>query len=254
MTAQPVTDPRIPDDLARTVERHGQIVAANDQKAILADFRSDRVGQLIGSASLPPDLVSSEVLDIAPDPDGLHSAWIRYTAASGSRTTLRSRWIRLPEGWRVTSVRNVPATPPRTGTEGPDVSEVDRPFWEGLAAGELRVQQCASCRTFIWSPRVLCPSCHGDDLRWPAVEPRGVVYSWTRTWQAFHPSLSGHLPFVVVLAELPSAGGRRLLGALDTGDTGEGPEAPGPAIGRPVEAVIHPPDGEGWPLLRWRLT
>ncbi|NMO91572.1 Zn-ribbon domain-containing OB-fold protein [Actinomycetospora sp. TBRC 11914] len=251
MTAQPVTDTTIPDDLPGAVERHGRIVAANDQKAILADFRSDRIGQLVGSASLPPDLVSSEVLDLVRDPDGLFSAWIRYTAASGVRTVLRSRWIHADGGWRVNSVRNVPATPPRTGTEGPDTSEVDRPFWEGLAAGELRVQQCASCGTFVWSPRVLCPSCHGDDLRWPAVEPRGTVYSWTRTWQPFHPSLAGHLPFVVVLAEIPSAGGRRLLGVLDTGDTTDGADI---AVGRPVEAVIDRPDGEGWPVLRWRLA
>jgi hypothetical protein len=248
MTTAPVTRRAVPEDLPATVERHGEVVAANDQEATLADFRSDRIGQLVGSASLPPDLVSSEVLDIAPDDDGLFSAWIRYTAASGAQTTLRSRWIRLDEGWRVTSVRNVPETPPRTGAEGPDASEVDRPYWEGLAAGELRVQQCGSCGTFIWAPRVLCPSCHDEDLRWPAVEPRGTVYSWTRTWQPFHPSLSGHLPFVVVLAEIPSAGGRRLLGALAEGDRDD------VAVGRAVEAVIEPPEGDGWPVLRWQLA
>jgi uncharacterized protein len=248
MSTAPVTRETLPEGLAETVERHGQVVAASDQQAILGDFRSDRLGQLVGSAALPDDLVSSEVVDIAPDPDGLHSAWIRYTAASGAQTTLRSRWVRLDEGWRVQSVRNVPATPPRTGTEGPDSSEVDRPFWEGLAAGELRIQQCGSCGEFIWSPRVLCPACHDDDLRWPAVEPRGTVYSWTRTWQPFHPSLSGHLPFVVVLAEIPSAGGRRVLGALVDGDTDD------IAIGREVRAVIEPAEGDGWPLLRWQLA
>jgi hypothetical protein len=92
----------------------------------------------------------------------------------------------------------------------------------------------------------MCPNCYSTDLRWPAVAPAGTVYSWTRTWQPFTPELSGHLPYVVVLVELPEAGGRRVLGVLRDSD------AATVRIGQPVKGDFdEPADGQGWPLLRW---
>ena len=239
----------VPAELVAVVERHGQVVAAGDNAATLADMRADRIGQLIGSTRLPGDLVSSQLLRLEAQPDGLVAAWIRYTAADGSATVLRSRWIRLDEGWRVTQVRNVPETPPIMPTAGPQDSGLDTPFWEGLRADELRVQRCARCAHWIWAPRPVCPRCHSFDLEWPVVEAAGTIYSWTRTWQPFAPELSGHVPFAVVLAELPATGHRRLLGVLrDGGDAGV-------RVGQAVKGEIDPPPADGgWPVLRWRLA
>jgi uncharacterized OB-fold protein len=80
------------------------------------------------------------------------------------------------------------------------------------------------------------------------VEPRGVVYSWTRTWYPFVPERAGELPYSVVLAELPHAGGARLLGALDGSDDGL-------RIGRRVVGSIHPAcaASRGFPTLRWSI-
>ena len=102
----------VPADLVTVAERHGQVVAAGDNAATLADFRADRTGQLTGSARLPDRLVSSRLLRLEAEPDGLFAAYIRYTADDGGTTVLRSVWVRLDEGWRVTQVRNIPATPP----------------------------------------------------------------------------------------------------------------------------------------------
>jgi uncharacterized OB-fold protein len=234
MTEQPVLDGPVPDELVAIVERHGQVVAAGDNAATLADFRPDRTGQLLGSARLPDRLVASRLLRLEAEPDGLVAAFIRYTAADGTLTVLRSRWIELAEGWRVTQVRNVPDTPPVIAAAGPRDDGLDRPHWEGLRAGQVRIQRCAPCGHWIWAPQPLCPRCHSFDLTWPAVEPAGTVYSWTRTWQPFVPELSGHLPFVVVVAELPAAGGRRLLGALRDGDGAD------VRIGQPVRGVAQP--------------
>jgi uncharacterized protein len=242
----------VPPDLPAVVERHGRVVAAGDQQAILGDFRDDRIGQLVASASLPDDLVASELLSLEPQDDGLYAAHIRYTAADGRETVLRSRWIHLPEGWRVTQVRNVPPTPPRLAAEGPAGDGLDTPHWEGLRAGELRLQRCSGCSSWIWAPRPMCPSCHGMDFDWPAVEPVGTVFSWTRTWQPFAPEVSGHLPYLVLLVELPDAGRRRVLGVAAGGDVEDGG---GVAIGRQVKGEIEAPSDEGrWPLVRWRLT
>jgi uncharacterized OB-fold protein len=249
MSDQPVLTGPVPAELVAIAERHGQAVAAGDNDATLADFRPDRTGQLIGSARLPDRLVSSALLRLEAEPNGLIAAFIRYTAEDGSQTVLRSRWIKLEEGWRVTQVRNVPDTPPVIAAAGPRDDELDRAHWEGLRSGEVRIQRCARCGHWIWAPQPVCPRCHSFDLIWPAVEPNGTVYSWTRTWQPFTPELSGHLPFVVVLAELASAGGRRLLGVLRDGD---GTDV---RVGQPVRGEIDPaPSPGGWPVLRWRLA
>jgi uncharacterized protein len=247
-TEPPLTGP-VPRELIEIVRRHGQVVAAGDNDATLADFRPDRTGQLIGSARLPEHLTGSELLRLEAEPDGLIAAFIRYTAADGSQTVLRSRWIRLEEGWRVSQVRNVPDTPPVMAAAGPGDDRLDAPHWEGLRAGEVRIQRCAGCGLWIWAPRPMCPRCHGFDLRWAAVEPAGTIYSWTRTWQPFSAELSGHVPFTVVLAELPAAGGRRLLGVLRGGDSAD------VGIGQAVTGEIDSPDDpSGWPTLRWRLA
>jgi uncharacterized OB-fold protein len=239
----------VPPELIPITERHGRVVAAGDNVAILADFRPDRTGQLIGSARLPDNLVASQVLRLEEERDGLIAAFIRYTAADGTATVLRSRWIRLPEGWRVTQVRNVPETPPAMPTTGPGDDGLDAPYWEGLRTGEVRIQRCGDCGRWIWTPRVICPACHSFRLKWPVVEPSGTVYSWTRTWQPFAPELSGHVPFVVVLVELASAGGRRLVGVLHDGDGAD------VRVGWAVKAEIDPAGGNGdWPVLRWRLA
>jgi len=247
MSDRPVLTGPVPAELVAIAERHGQAVAAGDNDATLADFRPDRTGQLTGSARLPDRLVSSRLLRLEAEPDGLVAAYIRYTAEDGTAAVLRSRWVKLDEGWRVTQVRNIPATPP-VMPAGPRDDGLDEPHWEGLRDGEVRVQRCARCGHWIWAPQPVCPRCHSFELAWPVVEPAGTVYSWTRTWQPFTPELSGHVPFVVVLAELPAAGRRRLLGVLRDGDGAD------VRVGQAVRGEIDPaPDPGGWPVLRWRL-
>lgn len=134
------------------------------------------------------------------------------------------------------------AAAPRFGVEGPMHSGLDEPYWDGLRLGELRLQRCASCRGWIWGPQPICPSCHTFDPGWESVEPSGVVYSWTRTWQQFAPGVTP--PWTVVLVELPQAGGRRVLGVY--------PDSRDPAIGERVHGEFEPASGEGtWPLVRW---
>jgi uncharacterized OB-fold protein len=247
--SEPVLAGPVPAELVAIAERHGQVVAAGDHAATLADFHPDRSGQLTGSARLPEHIARSRLLRLEAEPGGLVAAYIGYTAAGGHETVLRSRWIKLPEGWRVTQVRNLPDTPPVTGAAGPRDDGLDAPHWAGLRAGEVRVPRCTRCAHWIWAPQPLCPRCHSFDLTWTAVDPAGSVYSWTRTWQPFTPELSGHLPFTVILAELPSAGGRRLLGVLLGGDGAD------VRAGQGVRGVIDPPPGPGgWPVLRWRLA
>ncbi len=240
----------IPSSLMTTVAAHGKAVAAADNRAVLADFMPDRIGQLIASADVPNQLAGSQVRSITDAGDGRYDAIIRYTKPDDTWFELRSRWLLFDDGtWRVLHVRNIPDTPPWMNLTGPSDDGVDAAHWEGLRAGRLLLQQCGACTTWIWAPRWLCPNCHSFDLRWMPVQPAGTVYSWTRTWQPFSPESRGHLPYLVVLVELPGAGGRRVLGVLAHAD------GVTPVIGAAVRGQIEqPPDGSGhWPLIRWHL-
>lgn len=241
--------PCVPDDLIATVEAHGKAVAAADNNAVLTDFLPDRIGQLIASADVPRRLKSSEVRSITDVGDGRYDAIIRYTRPDDRWFELRSRWVGFEDGtWRVLSVRNIPDTPPWIDLTGPSLDGLDAPHWEGLRAGKLLLQRCPDCATWIWSPRPICPHCHSFELGWQETEPVGTIYSWTRTWQPFTPRSTGHLPYVVVLVELPGAAARRVVGILAHADGAT------PAIGAAVRGQIEqPPDREHWPLIRWHL-
>ncbi|WP_328586853.1 Zn-ribbon domain-containing OB-fold protein [Mycolicibacterium novocastrense] len=216
---------------------------------MLADFLPDRIGQLIASADVPNRLRDAEVRRITDVGQGRFDAVIRYTELDGGWFELRSRWVRYHDGsWRVLSVRNIPDTPPWMDVTGPGEDGLDAPHWEGLRDGRLLLQRCLNCATWVWSPRPICPSCHGFEMIWEPVDPVGAIYSWTRTWQPFTRESTGHLPYVVVLVELPAAGSKRVLGVLANADGAT------PAIGASVRGVIEqPPDDEHWPLVRWHL-
>ena len=82
------------------------------------------------------------------------------------------------------------------------------------------------------------------------MDGRGVIYSWERAWHPVHPALKGHGPYIVVLVELPHAGGIRMLGNL-LGD----PRQP-VTIGARVEAVFEPHDDAKVPftLVQWKIV
>jgi uncharacterized OB-fold protein len=76
-----------------------------------------------------------------------------------------------------------------------------RPFWEGLARGELRIQRCDSCGKAVFYPRSICPHCFADRLSWITASGRGTIYSYTVAHQAFGP-FAADAPFVVAIVEL----------------------------------------------------
>ena len=130
----------------------------------------------------------------------------------------------------------------------PEPDGLDAPYWEGTRAGRLLVQRCRRCRGFQWGPEWICHRCLAFDLEWAEVPPRGRVYSWERAWHPVHPALREHGPYIVVLVELPEAGGVRMLGNL-LGDPTQAVE-----IGAPVEAAFEPHDEATPPftLVQWR--
>jgi uncharacterized protein len=76
-----------------------------------------------------------------------------------------------------------------------------RPYWEGLAQGELRIQRCKTCTKAVFYPRAICPHCHSDQLEWIAASGRGTIYTYTVVHQAFG-QFAADVPFAVALVEL----------------------------------------------------
>lgn len=86
-----------------------------------------------------------------------------------------------------------------------------RPYWEGLAQGELRIQRCNACSKAVFYPRALCPHCYSDQLSWIVASGKGTIYTYTVAHQAFGP-FAPDVPFVVALIELEE--GVRMMSRL----------------------------------------
>ncbi|HEV3112862.1 MAG TPA: Zn-ribbon domain-containing OB-fold protein [Candidatus Binataceae bacterium] len=86
----------------------------------------------------------------------------------------------------------------------------DQFFWDGVAAGELRLQRCASCGKLRHPPRPMCPFCHSLKFELERASGRGVVYSYVIPRHS--PLTSSEEPPIVVLVELEE--GARLVSNL----------------------------------------
>jgi uncharacterized OB-fold protein len=127
----------------------------------------------------------------------------------------------------------------------------DDRFWESLEEGVFRMPRCAGCERWMWPAHFRCGRCGSWEQRWEEVEPIGSVYSWTRSWYAFDRTAerADDVPYVVVVAEIPAAGGARVVGVLDGPDEGV-------RIGAPVRGHIDAPSArsKGYAAVRWSLT
>ena len=81
-------------------------------------------------------------------------------------------------------------------------------FWEGTAAGELRIQRCNSCEKFYFYPRPYCPRCNSDDVEWRVVSGKGTLASYNINYRPF-PIFASDEPQIIALVELDE--GARLM-------------------------------------------
>jgi uncharacterized OB-fold protein len=138
----------------------------------------------------------------------------------------------------------------------PELDEQSAPFFEYAAAGELRVQRCASCGTRRMPPRPMCSRCRSFDDEWELLSGRGTIWSFAVPHPPLLPAYSAMAPYNVIVVEVAEDPGIRLDGNLD--ETPDGPlDELDPStirIGEPVRAVFPPPidDGRGPIVLpRW---
>ena len=114
-----------------------------------------------------------------------------------------------------------PATAAATGSREPADMPVMRPvvsrdtkfFWDGIRAGELRIQRCGGCGALRHPPGPMCPECKQRG----SADPGYVVAAGTGTVFSYvvhhHPPVPGkRLPLVIALVELDE--GVRVLGEM----------------------------------------
>jgi uncharacterized OB-fold protein len=130
---------------------------------------------------------------------------------------------------------------------------LEQPFWQGLAAGELRMQHCPACADWWFPPGRRCTRCGGQP-RWQRVSGRGRIWSFVEVSPPVLPAFAPYAPYPVVLVELEEAVGLRLVGQVVCAPAApiNALRAQQLAIGAPVAASIEPlADNVYWP--RWLL-
>lgn len=83
----------------------------------------------------------------------------------------------------------------------PNVSELNRPFWEGLQRGEFLVPKCANCGDYNWVPYPACRTCLSEDQEWTPVSGDAHVYSFTLVHRG-HGQFNDEAPYALVLGKL----------------------------------------------------
>jgi len=124
----------------------------------------------------------------------------------------------------------------------PRPTATSAPFWDALRVGELRLQRCDACGTWIHYPRNRCPRCLSADISWHTVEPRGTVYTFTVAVAPTAPMFAGEAPQLLAVVELTN--GVRMTTTLVDVDPSD------VHVGLPVVGVFDHGD-DGLTLLRF---
>lgn len=94
----------------------------------------------------------------------------------------------------------------------PQITELNAPFWSGLARGEIRLQKCARCGAHQYPPESFCYECGAQEMSWVAVAGEGTVYSFTVVHQLYHPAFKPFLPYTVAIVQMDE--GPHMLSAM----------------------------------------
>lgn len=83
----------------------------------------------------------------------------------------------------------------------PQASPETQPFWDGCAAGVLRLQRCRSCQEFYFPPRPFCPRCLSTDVEWKDVSGRGTLHTYVINHRP-GPGFEADAPYAIAVVQL----------------------------------------------------
>ncbi len=83
----------------------------------------------------------------------------------------------------------------------PQPTPISAPFWDGLKAHTVRLQQCEHGH-WLFFPRTHCPTCGSRQLAWHTVSGEGTLYSFTVARVPTLPEFSDEMPQLLAVVEL----------------------------------------------------
>jgi uncharacterized OB-fold protein len=78
----------------------------------------------------------------------------------------------------------------------PDITPIDKPFWEAAKRHELVAYRCLNCGTF-YSQVTECVACDKPRMEWVRVSGKGEVYTFGIYHQLYHPAWKEEIPYNV---------------------------------------------------------
>ncbi|HVT71233.1 MAG TPA: Zn-ribbon domain-containing OB-fold protein [Trebonia sp.] len=100
---------------------------------------------------------------------------------------------------------------PRPVKPQPVPTPETQPYWDGCAAGELRIQRCLDCGEPYFYPRPLCPSCGSGHVEWFTASGRATLYSYVINHQPA-PGFEDDAPYAIAVVQL--AEGPRMMTSI----------------------------------------
>lgn len=82
----------------------------------------------------------------------------------------------------------------------PQPTLISAPFWDGLKAHTVRLQQCEHGH-WLFFPRTHCPTCGSRQLAWHTVSGEGTLYSFTVARVPTLPEFSDEMPQLLAVVE-----------------------------------------------------
>ena len=83
----------------------------------------------------------------------------------------------------------------------PHPTSISAPYWEGLKAHEVRLQQCDKGH-WLFFPRTHCPTCGSRQLSWHVVSGEVKLYSFTVARVPTLPEFTDEMPQLLAVVEL----------------------------------------------------
>jgi uncharacterized protein len=116
-------------------------------------------------------------------------------------------------------------------------------FFEGTAAGELRIQRCRACGRAFFYPRSGCPHCGSIDVAWERASGRARLHTYVISHRAA-PGFEDQVPYAIAVVEL-AEGPRMMTNVVGVANT---PEAL--ALDMDLEVDFEPRGGVAVPVFR----
>ena len=91
-----------------------------------------------------------------------------------------------------------------TAKPSPHLTPINEPFLRGCNQNEFWLQRCAlaTCRKFVFYPRVCCPHCGAGTLTWERATGHGQIVSFSLVSRPQHDSFFPEAPFYFIAVRL----------------------------------------------------